>query len=292
MDIQNVAPMRQTDYYWRIEEEKTMAFKDLTGQKFGKLVANEKVINNKYGAAMWKCICDCGNNVIVKSGSLISGHTKSCGCLRAEILKATQKNNITHGMTNTKIFRTYNSMKERCYRKNSISYSYYGGKGITICDEWLNKQNGFQNFYNWAMKNGYDKTLTIDRIDNNKGYSPNNCRWTTNIKQNNNRSNTIKLSHNGKTQTISEWAKDISISSVVIKSRLARNNDIEKILSPYVRPKLEKQSGVKGVTWSKSNKKWMVYSERDGKKHCYIKSFKKLDEAIKFKKDYDSNIGG
>lgn len=204
---------------------------DLTGEKFGRLTVLERTDDliqpSGQHKTQWLCKCDCGNEITVTSSNL-KGSTKSCGCYRAEIGYKAGKNCLSHGKSNTRIYHTWEAMKQRCYNPKSQYYKRYGGRGITICDKWL---HDFQAFYDWAMSHGYADNLTIDRIDNNKGYSPDNCRWATNIQQHNNQSNNKNLTYNGKTQTLAQWAKEKNIKPTTLAMRLNRGWSIEKALT-------------------------------------------------------------
>ena len=162
-------------------------FKDITGQRFGRLTVVQHIGSTTHGQSCWLCQCDCGNTTIANGSILRSGQKKSCGCLVKEhytkIGKARKK-----GHRDSRLFSVWRSMKQRCLNPKSKAYVHYGGRGITVCDEW---KNSYDVFYEWAIANGYDESAprgqcTIDRIDNDKGYSPNNCRWTTMLAQNNN----------------------------------------------------------------------------------------------------------
>lgn len=207
-------------------------FIDLTGQKFGRLTVVERdcLATKKRGNhARWICRCDCGNYTVVASGNLKSGDTKSCGCLRREMVSKTQSK---HRKTETKLFKIWCGMKQRCYSKNVDAYKDYGGRGISICDDW---KDDFQAFYDWAMANGYSEGTSIDRIDNDNGYSPNNCRWTTRkVQQNNTRKNRY-ITYNGETHTLTEWSEISGIKIMTLWHRLDKGWSIEKALKTPVK---------------------------------------------------------
>lgn len=200
-------------------------FIDLTNKKFGRLTVIKRVENAKDGHAQWLCKCECGNYKIICGRSLQKGVTLSCGCLISEI---TTKRNTKHNLYNSRIYSIYKDMKKRCYNKNNKSYENYGGRGIKICDEWLNKENGFINFYNWAINNGYKVDLTIDRINVNGNYEPSNCKWATIKEQANNRRSNHLITYNGETHNITQWAEILNISYGALKNRIRNGWDIEK----------------------------------------------------------------
>lgn len=158
---------------------------DLKGKQFGRLTVLYEGAAAKSGEKTWVCKCSCGTiTKPIKSTRLRQGITQSCGCLQREIVA---KSKTIHQQSRSRLYRVWRGMKDRCYRTSAINYAYYGGRGITVCDEW---KNDFQAFRNWAISHGYSDDLTIDRIDNDKGYAPDNCRWLTMKEQNNNRRNT------------------------------------------------------------------------------------------------------
>lgn len=182
---------------------------DLTGRKYGRLSVLSYAGQKGRRRTMWKCRCDCGNIVEVESTHLRTEHTKSCGCISKENIS---KLNYKNGLSNSRLNTAYRNMLNRCYREKDSMYDLYGGRGIIVCDEWLPRNNGFVNFCEWAISHGYSEHLTLDRIDNEKGYFPDNCRWVDKYQQANNKRNNYYLNINGKIDTVGNWARKLNIS--------------------------------------------------------------------------------
>lgn len=196
--------------------------KDLKGKRFGRLVVIEpaETVNGKLH---WLCICDCGKEKTVASGALRGGRTKSCGCLRYEMVSRGELHK-RHGMSNTRLYSIWSGIKKRCDSKDEDNYHLYGGRGITYCEEW----SRFEPFRDWALSNGYSNNLTIDRIDVNGNYCPENCRWITVMGQGCNKRNNRKITYNGETLIISEWDRRIgSAKSGRVNERLKAGWSIE-----------------------------------------------------------------
>lgn len=193
---------------------------DLTGIKFGRLTVVREAISKHPGRPEWECLCECGNVVFVTTPSLRRGATKSCGCFHKDRLKETAS---THGLTHdkngrkTRLYVAWINMKGRCYKVNGKDYKYYGERGIKVCVEWL---HSYENFYNWAIHNGYKDNLTLDRIEVNGNYEPNNCRWATQEVQVNNSRRNRYIILNGRKQSLSRWCKEFEVGYDKVRKRL------------------------------------------------------------------------
>ena len=200
--------------------------KDLTGQKFGKLTViglDDRGTRKTY----WNCLCECGNIKSVRADSLQCGAIKSCGCLKKEqdkinlespSVKKSREFGSKYG--HTRIHNIWAGMKSRCFNSKDPRFMDYGGRGITVCDEW---KNDFFAFYKWAIGNGYSENLTIDRIDNSKGYYPENCRWVDMEKQCRNRRSNVNIKIGNTTKTLKEWTEIFNLDYGTVSMRYQRN---------------------------------------------------------------------
>lgn len=201
------------------------ALNNLIGIKFGRLTvlkrAADSVSENGRKRVTWECVCECGNHVFVISDNLRSGRQVSCGCYQKETMK---KIRTTHGMTDTKLYNVWSGIKNRCFNQNTKEYKWYGKRGITMCEEW---KNDFLSFYTWAHSHGYIDSAergqyTIDRINPDGNYCPDNCRIATQLEQMNNVRTNHLVTCNGETHTIAEWSRKTGISQGKIRNRLVR----------------------------------------------------------------------
>lgn len=214
----------------------TGKFEDLKGQKIGRLTVTSRAPNGYYSNGnsftRWNCVCECGNTVVRSSGNLKKAqknNSGSCGCLRNEKISKARK---THGQRHSRLYNIWCGIKARCCNTKSVAYQNYGAKGIELCPEW----HDFLPFYNWSMSSNYEDDLTIDRIDNSKGYSPYNCRWVTRKEQNRNKTNNAYHTYNGETKPLVEWAEQYGISSKVLNDRINKLKwDLERALLTPVR---------------------------------------------------------
>lgn len=199
-------------------------FKDRTGNKYGKLTCTDK-FERRGKKIYWLCKCECGKETWVCAQNLAD--YKSCGC-------SNKTSHTVHGLSHTKIHEAWSHMIARCGNEKHPFYKDYGGRGIKVCDEWIGTQ-GFIRFNEWAMANGYQENLTLDRIDNDKGYSPDNCRWVSwNVQANNKRGN-VYYEYNGEKHTMAEWAKIKGIKKSTLQRRLRDLNwPIEEALNKEV----------------------------------------------------------
>lgn len=202
------------------ENNQVKVKRDLVGEKFERLevLSQDEDYISKSGQhyARWKCMCDCGAVLIVRGDSLKNGLTKSCGCYSSD---NTSKRNMIHDCNKrgqrTRLYNVWAQMISRCTYSNRWDYKHYGGRGITVCNEWFD----FVNFKYWAEHNGYSDTLTLDRINPDGEYSPANCRWSTILEQQNNRRNNHRMTYNGETHSMADWARIVDIPYSTLRSR-------------------------------------------------------------------------
>lgn len=193
---------------------------DLAGKRFGKLLVLYKS-DKKW---RWICKCDCGKLSEHYYYDLLNGYAKSCGCLKKE-------RNLKHGQSQTRLYRIWSKMKQRCYNPNETCYERYGGRGVKVCDEWL---NDFECFFDWAYSNGYTDKLTIDRIDVNGNYEPSNCRWADTYQQSRNKRSNRIYTYHGKTLCLADWAKEYGINYSSLCKSISRGHSFEETISRLV----------------------------------------------------------
>lgn len=204
---------------------------DLTGRKFGRLTVIELATKKP---RKWKCICECGNYTIVSTSDLCSGHTKSCGCYKLSEFK---KHREKHLKCRTKLYAIWCGIRQRCNNPNNKDYKNYGGRGIKCCSQW----DKYENFYEWAINNEYKSGLSIERIDVNKDYEPNNCKFIELRKQSENTRKTVKFTINNETKTLKEWCSLYNKSLSIVKRRLELGWSIqEALIIPKIRGKSKK----------------------------------------------------
>jgi hypothetical protein len=200
--------------------------KNIAGRKFGEITAIDRAPNDKRGCARWNCICTCGTHYVVRSSHLLSGGVRSCGCKKGEYIAA---KHFRHGMSGTKIYGTWQGMVKRCTDPTHISYPRYGGRGVDVCSRWMD----FNEFYK-DMGDPPSSQHSIDRIENDKGYFFDNCKWATPKEQSNNRRDNVMITHLGETLTKAQWAEKVDIKYHTLNSRLHSGWSINKALTTPV----------------------------------------------------------
>ena len=205
---------------------------DLTGRRFGRLTVIEEAPQAKPGKTRWLCKCECGKEKIVAGRELRTGDTKSCGCLKSELVAKRMSELLkTHGESRTKLYQKWHSMIWRCTNPKDISYKHYGLRGIRVCHEW---ESNFLSFKEWALRNGYSDDLEIDRIDVNKDYCPENCRWVTHTENENNKRDNRIETYNGVTDTLANLCRRFKANYANVCSRLYQGFTIEEAFEkPY-----------------------------------------------------------
>lgn len=212
---------------------------DLVGKRFGRLIVIEECLNRKDGQILWKCKCDCGNYKSVRGNALKIGATTSCGCLQREL---TSKRFRKYETGSKKLRDVFSEIKQRCLNPKCPDYYLYGGRGINICGDWLS-DGGVQLFINWSLDNGYREGLSIDRINNDKDYSPDNCRWVNNSVQGRNKRTNHMITYKNKTLCMMEWAEITGIPYHTLKRRINKYGwSIEKALETPVRDMKRRKS--------------------------------------------------
>lgn len=199
---------------------------NIAGQRFGRLTVIERVASTK-AQAQWRCVCDCGKETVVCSQDLRNGHTKSCGCYGLEVSVSHTPSFSTHKESRSRLYRVWIGMKGRCNNCKNKAYSYYGGRGIKVCQDW---NESYALFRDWALANGYQENLTIDRIDVNGNYCPENCRWVSmKVQMNNTRANR-RITLNGETKTMAEWSESTGLSYETIRNRTIKGKPADEVL--------------------------------------------------------------
>lgn len=220
-----------------IKENKGHAFENLVGKKFNRLTVIKFIPQNERTVRgyNWLCQCECGKMIKANASKLKSGMQQSCGCLKEEMKYNIGNVNKKYKYTNKRLYGIYKAMLSRCYDTKGREYNNYGGRGITVCEEWLGEY-GYDVFAEWALSTGYDINAkhgdcTIDRVDVNKGYSPDNCTWKTNKQQQNNKRTNHLITYNGETHNLKEWSEILSISySKICYHVIRRKRTIQEML--------------------------------------------------------------
>lgn len=277
----------QKGYYGEIIEAKKEFTQDekgnylLQGETFGLLTVLQRADGkgrNSLKVKKWVCQCSCKNKTIVikDEWDILNNAAKSCGCISPHTKEIVMKTAFKHGESRTRLYKIWKSMVARCGNPNDNAYKNYGGRGIKVYIEW---KNDFLVFKEWALNNGYTEELSIERIDVNGNYCPENCTWATFKEQSNNKRDTRIIEINGEAKTIYEWSKVTGLPQKLIRGRVDNGMTGEKLLMPKNDPKCKE----KYVTWHSQSVRWVVCIpiSKKSKDYFYIGSYKDLDDAIK-----------
>lgn len=209
------------------------------GDRYGKLTiikeVEKKILSKGKTDRQFLCQCECGNQIIARFKSLRNGKRVTCGCYKPKGQPP------THNKSKTRLYHIWKNMIYRCTNPERSHYEYYGGRGIKVCQDWV---NDFETFETWALNNGYEESLTIDRIDVNGDYTPDNCRWATRKEQANNTRNNRIITFNGVSKSITQWSEETGISKNLIWERLRRNTPIDKLFARKYNTNLEQSKPI------------------------------------------------
>lgn len=218
-------------------------FRDLSGLTFGRLyVSSRHIENNKHGKAMFNCVCSCGSAVTASGTDISTGNTRSCGCLKDEKAKARM---TRHGNRYHPMWMRYKAMLDRCYKESNDQYRNYGARGITVCERWVNSFDDYVNDLGFPPSENH----TIDRVDNNLGYSPENCRWATKKDQSVNRRVTKIVTVGGVSMSLADWSKSLGLKKSAVYGRIRNGWDVVRAVThpPIARGKYERKPNRQGV---------------------------------------------
>lgn len=250
---------------------------DISDQKYGKLTAICFSERDKHGNNIWKCKCDCGESSYVRLGALRAGQIKQC-------MKCSAEEKVKYNIRTTRLKNIYTDMKRRCYVSKREDYHRYGGRGIQICEEWLENPELFEK---WSLENGYSEELTIDRINNDGNYEPSNCRWVDFYVQANNRSNNHTLEYKGVSLTMTQWAEKLGIHRHTLLNRINSGEDEDTVFNSTDIRQQKSKSGIKGISWGSVHGTWQLRFRENGKR-ITIGTYKSLNNAIYAKNRYES----
>ncbi len=186
---------------------------NIIGNVYGRLTVIEETNERRNKKIVVRCRCECGNeNFLVSNRAIVSGNTKSCGCIRKE-----KPNHVTHGLRRHSLYSVWTGIRQRCYYENAINYNDYGGRGIRVCKQW---KDYFKSFYDWCIENGWRKGLDVDRKNNNGNYTPSNCRFVTRKINTRNTRRTLFIEHNGIKKPLADWADELGLRYETLSQRI------------------------------------------------------------------------